>query len=109
MLCRNENRFSPLSSSLFLFVAITASAAAQSGTTTTQPLVQAGASKPLTLEDAISYSLSHYPAVRVAVERQAAARFAVGLARTAYLPSASVLWQGKSPEGNAGLGEGPGA
>jgi len=49
---------------------------------------------PLTLEAAVDYALSHYPAVRSALERRAAAQAGVGLARTAYLPTASALWQG---------------
>jgi outer membrane protein len=49
---------------------------------------------PLTLGAAVDYALSHYPAVRSAIERKAAARAGIGLARTAYLPSANALWQG---------------
>ena len=49
---------------------------------------------PLTLEAAVDYALSHYPAVRSALERRAAAQARVGLARTAYLPTANALWQG---------------
>lgn len=49
---------------------------------------------PLTLDVAVKYALSHYPAVRTAMERRAAARGAIGLARTAYLPTANALWQG---------------
>lgn len=49
---------------------------------------------PLTLEAAVDYALAHYPAVRSALERRAAAHVGIGLARTAYLPSANALWQG---------------
>jgi outer membrane protein len=49
---------------------------------------------PLTLEAAVDYALSHYPAIRSALERRAAAYAGIGLARTAYLPSANALWQG---------------
>jgi outer membrane protein len=49
---------------------------------------------PLTLEGAVDYALSHYPAVRTALERRTAASGGIGLARTAYLPTANGLWQG---------------
>lgn len=49
---------------------------------------------PLSLEAAVGYALSHYPAVRSALERRAAADAGIGLARTAYLPTANALWQG---------------
>ena len=49
---------------------------------------------PLTLEAAVGYALSQYPAVRSALERRAAAHAGIGLARTAYLPTANALWQG---------------
>ncbi len=49
---------------------------------------------PLTMEAAVDYAVSHYPAVRSALERRAAAHAGIGLARTAYLPSANALWQG---------------
>lgn len=48
---------------------------------------------PLSLEAAVGYALSHYPAVRSALERRAAADAGIGLARTAYLPTANALWQ----------------
>lgn len=48
----------------------------------------------LTLDGAVEYALSHYPAIRTAMERRTAARGGIGLARTAYLPSANALWQG---------------
>ncbi|HEU5334476.1 MAG TPA: TolC family protein [Terriglobales bacterium] len=48
----------------------------------------------LTLEGAVDYALSHYPAIRSAMERRTAARGGIGLARTAYLPTANALWQG---------------
>jgi outer membrane protein len=49
---------------------------------------------PLTLEAAVGYAISHYPAIRSALERRAAAHAGIGLARTAYLPSTNALWQG---------------
>lgn len=48
----------------------------------------------LTLEGAVDYAVAHYPALRSALERRAAAQAGIGLARTAYLPSANTLWQG---------------
>jgi outer membrane protein TolC len=61
-----------------------AAAAQQGGSGTT----------PLTLEGAVDYALSHYPAVRAALERRTAASGGIGLARTAYFPTANALWQG---------------
>jgi outer membrane protein len=57
---------------------------------------QTGATQPssLTLERSVEYALAHYPAVRVALERQAAASAEVGVAKTNYLPRADLLWQG---------------
>ncbi len=51
-------------------------------------------SEPITLRGAVEYALAHYPAVRAALEKKNAAAAAVGLSRTAYLPTASMLWQG---------------
>jgi outer membrane protein TolC len=61
--------------------------AARSQTEATQP-------STLTLERSIEYALAHYPAVRVALERQAAASAEIGVAKTNYLPRADALWQG---------------
>lgn len=49
--------------------------------------------KTFTLEQAINYALTNYPAVRAALERVFAARASVSLARTSYLPHADTLWQ----------------
>src|SRR5438270_39067 len=49
--------------------------------------------KPLTLDEAISFGLSHYPAVRVSLERMSAAKEGVGFSRMIYLPRADLLWQ----------------
>lgn len=49
---------------------------------------------PLTLEAAVKYALAHYPQIRAALERTAAASGGIALARTAYLPTANALWQG---------------
>ena len=57
-------------------------------------LAQAGgASKALTLEQAVDFSLKNYPAVRASLERVGAAQAAIGLAQTNYLPRADVVWQ----------------
>ena len=50
--------------------------------------------KPLTLPAAIGYAQTHYPAIRAALERVNAAKANVGLAKTNYLPTANMLWQG---------------
>jgi outer membrane protein len=49
--------------------------------------------KPLTLEDALGYALSHYPAVRASLEQIAAARAGISLARAQYLPQLSGMYQ----------------
>jgi outer membrane protein len=47
----------------------------------------------LTLEDAVSYALQHYPAVRASLEELRAAHAGVSLARAQYLPALSGLYQ----------------
>src|SRR5262249_13164345 len=49
--------------------------------------------KPLTLDEAISFGLSHYPAVRASLERRSAAKEGVLLSRRIYLPRTDLLWQ----------------
>jgi outer membrane protein TolC len=49
--------------------------------------------KPLTLDQAIDFALANYPAVRASMQRANAAREAVSLSRTAYLPRTDLLWQ----------------
>ena len=48
--------------------------------------------KPLTLDEAINFGLSHYPAVRASLERMSAAKEGVGFSRMIYLPRADLLW-----------------
>jgi outer membrane protein TolC len=48
---------------------------------------------PLTLALVIQEAEAKYPAIRAAQEQQEAARNAVGVAKTAYLPRADVLWE----------------
>ena len=59
---------------------------------------------PLTLSEAINYSLAHYPAVRAALERIQAAQGGVSLAMTNYLPSANTLWQSNRATANNTFG-----
>ena len=49
--------------------------------------------KTFTLDQAVDYALAHYPAVRAALSGVTAAQAGVGVAETAYLPSANTLWQ----------------
>jgi len=48
---------------------------------------------PLTLALAIQEADAKYPAIRAAQEQQEAARNAIGVAKTAYLPRVDLLWQ----------------
>src|SRR2546423_12009134 len=63
-----------------------------------------GERKVFTLEEAVNYALKNYPAVRAAMERDAAAESGIGLARTNYLPRADALWQGNRASRNNILG-----
>ena len=47
----------------------------------------------LTLDQAVEFALSHYPAIRAAVAQASAAYSGVGLAHTAYLPRTDLVWQ----------------
>jgi outer membrane protein len=47
----------------------------------------------LTLDQAVDFALSHYPAVKAVLAQAAASRSGVDLARTAYLPSTDLVWQ----------------
>ena len=47
----------------------------------------------LTLDQAVEFALSHYPAVKAVLAQAAASRSGVDLARTAYLPSTDLVWQ----------------
>lgn len=51
-------------------------------------------STPLNLSGAIQAAQARYPAIRAAEEQQEAAKRAIGVARTAYLPRADMVWQG---------------
>ncbi len=49
--------------------------------------------KVLTLEDALTYALQHYPAVRASLEQISAARAGISIARSQYLPALSGVYQ----------------
>ncbi len=49
--------------------------------------------KKFTVQEAVSYALAHYPAVQAAIQRYEAARHGVGLAKTSYLPTMSMIFQ----------------
>jgi outer membrane protein len=49
--------------------------------------------RSFTLQEAVSYAMANYPAVRAAIQNYMAAREGVGLTATSYLPSVSLLWQ----------------
>jgi outer membrane protein len=53
----------------------------------------APAPRTFSLEDALTYALQNYPAVRASLEQVNAARAGVTLARTQYLPSLSGVYQ----------------
>jgi outer membrane protein len=54
---------------------------------------QPAADGEFTLARAIEEAQAKYPAIRAAQEQQEAAREAIGVAKTAYLPHADLLWQ----------------
>ncbi len=53
----------------------------------------ATASNALTLEQVMATATANYPAIQAAQAQQKAAREAVGVAKTAYLPRTDILWQ----------------
>lgn len=60
--------------------------------------------RTFTLEEAVDFALKNYPAIRASLEQASAARSAVVLARTDYLPRADMLWQGNRASRNNILG-----
>jgi len=46
-----------------------------------------------TVQEAVEFARAHFPEARASLARVTAARAAVGLARTAYLPRTDLLWQ----------------
>jgi outer membrane protein TolC len=49
--------------------------------------------RQFTVQDAVDYALTHFPAVQASLEQYNAARAGVGLARTNYLPDLNGTWQ----------------
>ena len=47
----------------------------------------------LTLDQAVEFALSHYPAVKAVLAQAAASRSSVDLAKTTYLPRTDLVWQ----------------
>ncbi|MSO23800.1 MAG: TolC family protein, partial [Acidobacteria bacterium] len=47
----------------------------------------------LTLDQAVEFALSHYPAIKAVLAQAAASRSSVDLARTMYLPRTDLVWQ----------------
>jgi outer membrane protein len=54
---------------------------------------QPAAPRTVTIDQAIDYALQNYPAVRASFEELSAARTQIGLARTAFLPQISGVYQ----------------
>lgn len=54
---------------------------------------QQAAPRAITIEQAIEYALQNYPAVRASLEELSAVHDQIGLARTAYLPQLSGVYQ----------------
>ncbi len=50
--------------------------------------------RQFTVQEAVDYALTNYPAVRAAMEQYNASRAGVGLAKTAYIPRLDTVWQG---------------
>jgi len=57
------------------------------------PELNQSESVTLTLDQAVEFALSHYPAVKLVLAQAAASRSGVDLARTAYLPRTDLVWQ----------------
>lgn len=70
-------------------------AAPQSGTPRT---------RTFTLQEAVDYALTNYPAVKAALEGYTAARAGIGVAATNYLPRVDAVWQGDRGTRNSVLG-----
>jgi outer membrane protein len=49
--------------------------------------------KTLSLRDALALAQDRYPAIKAALEQQAAAQSQIAVAKTAYLPRVDMLWQ----------------
>jgi outer membrane protein len=58
-----------------------------------QTPANSGGQGALTVAQVVETAKEHYPAIKAAQAQQQAAQGAIGLAKTAYLPHAEVLWQ----------------
>jgi outer membrane protein TolC len=65
---------------------------------------EAAPADPLTLNAAIDYALSHYPAVRAALEQVNSAKSGVALARKSYLPQLNPVYQANRATQNQVMG-----
>lgn len=74
-----------------LAIAVSLPAILAGGQTASSP--QPAINSPLALALVIEEAEAKYPAIRAAEEQQEAARHAIGVAKTAYLPRADMLWQ----------------
>jgi len=80
----------PLSRAISPILLVLAYASVVSGA---QQPVSSPEPRSLTLAQVLETAKAHYPAIQAAQAQQQAAQSAIGLARTAYLPHAEVLWQ----------------
>ncbi len=72
---------------------------------TAQPATSPPPPQDLTLEQALQYSLDHYPTVRAAVEQVNASMAGVDVAKSAYLPRLDSLWQSNRGTANNVFGQ----
>lgn len=82
--------FSRFPRAIVLFILVLAKTGAQQ---LAPPPEKTDVSKPLTLTQVVEIARARYPSIQAAQAQQHAAQAAIGLARTAYLPHADVLWQ----------------
>jgi outer membrane protein len=61
-------------------------------------------SAPLTIDRVMATAEANYPAIKAAQAQQRAAREAIGVARTAYLPRTDIIWQTDRATANNVLG-----
>jgi outer membrane protein TolC len=72
---------------------VLAGAVALGAATFAQTLPAPATPPSLSLAEALDYAQSHYPSVRAALEEKVATGHDVDVARAAYLPQVSLLWQ----------------
>jgi outer membrane protein len=82
---RDPKRYLALLLNLLLFAPGLCSGAPQQGT---KP-----PARSFTLQEAVSYAMTNYPAVRASIQSYMAARAGVGLAATSSLPNVNIIWQ----------------